>query len=130
MYSVLISGGFPSSSRKKVELYNLGTKTSCFPPDLPEERSGHTSVGGVICGGGSEDSTWNSCIDISSGSWSSDNYQSIRQKFGHESWDIGQSFMLLGGGTWEGDARRTTDIVNKNDGTVVPTNFLLEYDVQ
>ena len=90
--------------------------------DLPEDRSFHTSVDGVICGGYD---TRTSCGDISSGSWSSDAFQNIRPRWGHLSWNVnpGESFLLLGGEAWE--SRTTTDLVYTN-GTVEP-GFSLQY---
>ena len=112
----MISGGYPSY--RKVELYNPITKTSCSLPDLPKYRRGHTSVGGIICGGYR---TATSCIDISSGRWSGTKYEATRVRYHHLVWNInpGESFMLLGG--WYA----TTDIVHYN-GKVEP-GFNLQY---
>ena len=123
---VLISGGNPFTSSRKVELYNLKTKTSCELPDLPESRLSHTSVGGVICGGGYVTAILTSCIDITKGTWSSSYYQPTRTRRYHVSWNInpGESFMLLGGS--DSQNRRTTDIVHIT-GTVAP-GFKLKYD--
>ena len=110
-----------------MELYNILTNTSCKLEDLPYNRTSHTSVDGIICGG-QDTAARTSCIDISSGSWSSDKYQNIRPRYQHKSWNInpGESFLLLGGGE-NTQNRRTTDIVYIN-GTVVP-GFDLQYDV-
>ena len=123
---MLISGGYPSSSYRKVELYNLINKTRCNLPDLPANRYGHTSVGGVICGGGGS-AERTSCVDITSGSWSTSKYQSIRERFISVAWNInpGQSFMILGAAYSKSEARSTTDIVYTN-GTVEP-GFDLQY---
>ena len=123
---VLISGGAPSSSYRTVELYNLINKTSCNLPDLPANRYAHTSVGGVICGG-FESAVGRTCVDITSGSWSTSKYQSIRNRYGSVAWNInpGQSFMILGGAYSNSEARSTTDIVYTN-GTVEP-GFDLQY---
>ena len=93
---MLISGGGPSSSYRKVELYNLINKTTCYLPDLTATRFGHTSVGGVICGGGNT-AERTSCTDITSGSWSTTKYQSIRSRAASVTWNInpGHSFMIL-----------------------------------
>ena len=82
----------------------------------------HTSVGGVICGGGST-AEKTSCVDITSGSWSTSKYQSIRNRYASVTWNInpGHSFMILGGTT----DISTTDIVYTN-GTVEP-GFDLQY---
>ena len=103
----------------------MKTKTSCELPDLPADRYGHTSVGGIICGGGHYTATQTSCIDITKGSWSRSKYQPTRPRWGHVSWYInpGESFMLLGGS--DSESRRTTDIVHRN-GTVTP-GFNLKY---
>ena len=122
---VLISGStdYKLSSSKSVELFDLKKRKSCELPNLPQKTKQHTSVGGVICGGGY---TRTSCVDINSGSWSSDKYQPIRPRYGHVSWNIspGESFMVLGG--YNGSRNTlTTDIVYTN-GTVVP-GFELKY---
>ena len=104
----------------KVELFHAQQKVSCALPDLPENngRSRHTSNRGVICGGhstGSNDGA-TTCLDISSGSWSGSNYQTLNANYtDHSSWNLGlsESFMLLGGGYLS----MTTDIVHSN-GTV------------
>ena len=124
---VLISGGAPSSSYRTVELYNLINKTSCNLPDLPAERRWHTSVGGVICGGGST-AEKTSCVDITSGTWSTTKYQSIRYRYESVAWNInpGHSFMILGGYNRQtSSSDTTTDIVYTN-GTVEP-GFDLQY---
>ena len=124
---VLISGGGTSSSdsyygSRHVELYNPVTNTSCNLPDLPEGRQGHTSVGGVICGGcGHRAPGGRTCVDIYSGSWSSAKYQELKTWACRRLvWNInpGESFMLLG--------RLTTDIVHYNGN--VETGFDLQYD--
>ena len=110
-----------------MELYNLLTKASCKLEDLPHIRKRHTSVDGVICGGSNPGAN-TSCIDISSGSWSSEKYQNIRPRYSHQSWKINPGeFMLLGGGG-NYQNRRTTDIVYRN-GTVVP-GFTLQHDIE
>ena len=125
---VLISGGLETES--KVELYHINEKASCTLPDLPENdgRSRHTSNGGVLCGGqatGSKDSA-TTCSDISSGSWSSSNYQNLNAEYlDHTSWNLGlaESFMLLGGGK----RLQTTDIVHP-DG-IVDIGFTMKYRI-
>ena len=124
---MLISGGGSSSTYRKVELYNLINNTRCNLPDLPANRYLHTSVGGVICGGGAS-SVQTRCIHITSGSWSSSKYQSIRNRYYSVTWNInpGVSFMILGG--YYSSAKRTTDIVYTN-GTV-EQGFDLQYDAK
>ena len=130
---VLISGGYPQHNsggnyhNKKVELFNLINKSSCYLPDMPVQRGYHTSVGGVICGG-YEDAEQRSCIDIASGSWSSSQYQPIEKRSGHVSWNVhpGVSFMLLG--SYDSSNRRTTNVVYKNGTT--DTGFTLPYDAR
>ena len=125
---VLISGGLETES--KVELYHINEKASCTLPDLPENdgRSRHTSNCGVLCGGqatGSKDSA-TTCSDISSGSWSSSNYQNLNAEYlDHTSWNLGlaESFMLLGGG----QRLKTTDIVHP-DG-IVDIGFTMKYRI-
>ena len=102
-------------------MYNPINKTLCDLPDLPVHLFAHNSAGGVICGEQPEKST---CLDISSGSWSSTKYQETRSKRYFQVWNInpGENFMLLGGQ----QNQRTTDIVH-NNGNVEP-GFNLEYD--
>jgi len=119
---VLISGGSGSSAELKVELHNLINNTRCSIVDLPSKRYGHTSVGGVVCGGGA---SVTSCIDMSGGSWSSAKFQSIRSRSYAVTWNFnpGKSFMILGGRSGNSG---TTEIVYTN-GTVEP-GFDLQYD--
>ena len=73
--------------------------------------------------------TEKSCIDITSGSWSTSKYESLSQKrWLSVSWNInpGESFMILGGVVQGEPSLRTTDIVHTN-GTVEP-GFDLQYD--
>ena len=120
---VLISGGIGIKPNTKVELFNLITKTTCELEDLPEIRLQHTSVNGDICGGMGVET----CIDISSGSWSSEKFQNITPRLWPISWNInpGESFMILGGDGFS-TSMRSTDIVYTN-GTV-EAGFSLPYE--
>ena len=120
---VLISGAQSSTTAtKKVELFSLESKTSCNLPDLPLDRWSHTSVGGVICGGENTE-VQSTCTDISSGSWSSTNYQPISPRDRHLAWNMepGKFYMLIGGGS------DTSDIVYGN-GTN-EQGFPLQYSI-
>ena len=126
-----LSGG---GKNYKVELYNLITKTSCDLPELsPLNIHHHSSVNGVLCGG-FYSNVRNHCFDVTSETWSSSKYQSIRKRLEHVAWNIdpGKSFMLIGGGWTNGqnmnENARTTDIVHMN-GTV-EQGFDLQYDVK
>ena len=127
----LISGGFPSSTvGRKVELHNLITKDSCSLPDLPAARFRHTSNNGIICGGGAANSEeWKSCIDITTGTWSSINYMTIKPRYAHVSWDIvpRESFILLGGDR-KSNFMNSTSIVYKN-GTI-EEGFSLQFNTK
>ena len=119
--AVLISGGLPDTSKRKVQLFNLKTKTGCDLPDLPADRYKHTSVRGVLCGGGPDQGTRTSCISFNptSKSWSSGKYQPIRPRDDHVSWKWKKdSFILLGGGR-DSENTKTSDIVF-NNGEVKP----------
>jgi len=126
---VLITGGEGVTIEPKVELYHLENKTSCTLPQIPENNGkfGHTSNGGVICGGqatGSLDGA-TTCLDISSGAWSSSNYQALNFRYtDHVSWNIGigESFMLLGGG----DSFTNTEKVHTNNGSAV-VSFTMQF---
>ena len=120
------SAGIPRPSQR-VEIYNPKTNTSCLLPNLPDSRRSHTIVDGVICGG-SDNVARTSCVDMSSGTWSSDKYAEIRNRGGHVSWNLnpGTSFMLLSG--WDNDSKKTTEIVHL-DGRVEP-GFNLQYDIR
>ena len=112
-----------------VEFYNPETNTSCKHKRLPIDRIDHTSVEGVLCGGlGKEAKT--SCVDMSSGKWSSKKYSPIRPRTGHVSWNLnpGESFMLLGGAYYHDESKKSTDVVYLN-GTVEP-GFNLPYETR
>jgi len=59
----LITGGHPSSSRRKAELYNPASGNSCPVQDLQQDRFRHSSCGGLLCGG-SDSSSRQSCERI------------------------------------------------------------------
>ena len=122
---ILVSGGTYTAGMERVELLNLKDKTSCTLPDLPIRRRFHTSVGGVICGGygGGEPGISTTCIDVTSGSWSSENYQNIDAVSGHISWNInpGQSFMIIRNDGNRGQIVHTNGTVE--DGLTFPYEF-------
>ena len=111
-------------------------KAHCTLPRLPKGRYGHTSVGGVLCGGrGRSDFTKTSCISLDPirKKWTETKYQPIRQRVGHVSWnwtnfEFENSFVLLGGSIYSGN-NLNSDVVF-NDGKVVPGEEDLKYPIQ
>ena len=121
------------ATEPKVELYHIANKSSCTLPDIPENNGkwGHTSVGGVICGGqatGSLDGS-TTCLDITSGAWTSSNYQPLISRHAdHVSWNLGldDSFMLLGGSGFPASSNATSIV--KSDGTN-EVGFMMQYSI-
>ena len=61
----IISGGYPSSSERKVELFNPSSGNSCPVQDMQYPRHLHSSCSGLVCGGGDySSSTKRSCEKI------------------------------------------------------------------
>ena len=124
---VLISGGFPSEIQ--VNLYNLQTKETCILSDLPNQRWGHSCVGGVICGGGPHTEQQASCTYWNNGSWNFAGMGYMPSRFGHVTWNInpGESFMVLGA-YWNNEFKRAVSIpVYENISLVKRVDWELQY---
>ena len=119
----LISGGWPESSNKKVELYNPATGNSCRVQDLQQDRRRHSSCGGLICGD-FEPSSWQSCERITGTEVSplpSLTLTDMRRD--HLCWRLpGDKILLLGG-----DSLYTTEIIR---GTSSSASFQLPYKTE
>ena len=111
------------------------TKSGCALPDLPTDRLRHTSADGIICGGGQDEATKTSCVDIKDGEWSSE-YQDIKPRDGHVAWKRGKNSIFVLGGGRESQNTKTMDIVynsGKVDGVQNDpsgTPFTLKYPIQ
>ena len=121
----LISGGFPDSSLKKVELYNPATGNSCRVQDLQKYRKGHSSCGGLICGGPGSSSSWKSCVRITGTEVSPLPSLTLTQKReSHLCWRLPDDKVLLLGGGWE---PTTTEVII---GATSSASFQLPYKTQ
>ena len=139
--AVLISGGKSQRTEKSAELFHLLTKKRCSLPNLPLEKYFHTSVGGVLCGGGKTGKSLTTCIslDPTTKKWSSKKYQRIRIRDKAVSWKwkdvfFKNSFAILGGGSIvpfndKFSSLKNIDVVFDN-GTVVHGFEDLKYSIQ
>jgi len=120
----LISGGWSDSSAKKVELYNPASGNSCPVQDLQQYRLGHSSCGGLLCGGGWYSSSYQSCERITGTEVSPLPSLTLRQRREyHLCWSLpADKVMLLGGGYRP--AANTTEIVS---GSSSSEGFTLPY---
>jgi len=111
----LISGGYPDSSYKKVELFNPSSGNSCPVQDLQEGRYQHSSCAGLVCGG-------RSCEKITGTEVSALPSLTLRQRRQyHICWTLpGDNIMLLGGLS----SPNTTEIVTGSSST---EGFTLPY---
>ena len=87
----------------------------CILPSLPDERRGHTSDEGTLCGG---HSTRTSCITFSSGKWVTSH--ALAEKRYHTSWNNKEEgkIILMGGVEWmEGydSSGRTTETITEGE---------------
>ena len=132
--AVLITGGKNLFNLKKVEMFHLVRKRKCILPDMLEYRHGHTSVGGVICGGGEKKETKTSCISFNptTKSWHRP-YEPISPRIYHVAWnwtnfEFENSFTLLGGGRYSQNIQKTEVVFNS--GKVTPGEEDLKYPIQ
>ena len=123
-----MTGGWTTT--KIAEVYNPESGSICKLPDLPDERTGHSQDGGLLCGGGNINVTKTSCLQWStdSGSWEKSHVFQI-ERIEHSSWTpTSGAGTYLFGGVFGNDATtgRTTEIV-KPDGSYVDSGFKLEH---
>ena len=122
----LITGG--DSSGKKAELYNPASGNSCPVQDLQEDRYGHTSCGGLICGGWGQ--LAQSCERITGTQVSPLPSLSLTEKRTyHLCWSLPGdegNILLLGGEGWDGPDT-TTEIVTATSSSA---SFQLDYSIQ
>ena len=128
MSVVLITGGADGDDRKSSEIYNPFTKTSCYLPQLPDARGGHSQNAGLTCGGAYyAPEGANTCVkwNPASGTWNH-SHTLKRSRTGHVSWATESGVYLLGGNN--PNTRRTSEKVN-DDGSV-EDSFSLKYDTE
>ena len=127
----LISGGYssniyiPDSSFNKVELYNPATGNSCRVQDLQKYRRGHSSCGGLICGGPGSSSSWKSCVRITGTEVSPlPSLTLTEERWVHLCWRLpGDKILLLGGRL----SPTTTEVIS---GTSSSASFQLAYKTE
>ena len=119
---VLITGGYDKV--RSAEIFNPDTKTSCSLPQLPEVRYFNSQDGGLVCGGGSDD-TETSCVKWSpaSGTWTKSHTLRQRRSL-HVSWATASGVYLIGGSA----SPKTSEKV-KLDGSV-EEGFSLKYNTK
>ena len=122
----LISGGFPDSSLKKVELYNPATGNSCRVQDLQQYRGWHSSCGGLLCGGYGSSSSLQSCERITGTEVSPlPSLTLTEERDYHLCWRLpGEEGILLLGGRYP---PTTTEVIS---GTSSSASFQLAYKTE
>lgn len=109
-------GGFGTTNRK-VELYNPASGNSCPLEDLQEDRSHHTSCGGLICGGDTNfGQQFQSCDKIQGTKISSLPNLKLRQmRVNHLCWSLPDGKTLLLGGSLV--AATTTEVISQSSSS-------------
>ena len=116
---ILISGGYGTGTL--VEVYS--PNNHCVLPSLPDERRGHTSDEGTLCGGYYSNST---CITFSSGKWVT-SHALAEVRMGHTSWNNKEEGkIILMGGINGGN---TTEIITEEEKDGVP-GFPMKYETR
>ena len=104
------TGDRKKSSNKKAELYNPSSGSTCPVQDLHEDRRGHSSCGGLICGGGYSSSSLRSCERISGTEVSPLlSLTLLEKRKNHHCWSLPGDRVLLLGGDF---SPNTTEVVN------------------
>ena len=123
--ALMVSGGDPFSTGRKVEVISPSGEVSCSLPDLPLPRVYHTHDGNLLCGGRTTSAErgvgtewkgvlvqeFQNCIKLTSSGWTV-SHNLIYLRVGHSSWAVEDGVILLGGGR----SPNTTEIV-KLDGS-------------
>ena len=112
----MIVGGGPTFSIVEA-LYPDGTYM-CQMPDIPDERSRHTTNGLLTCGG---DKTPDTCITFTDGDWIQ-SHTLLHNRVYHTSWETKLGVVLIGGGSSD----RTSEIVVEGTSTTFE-GFELKY---
>ena len=114
VWQYFIFPGYIISGGSKMELYNPSSGHSCPVQDLQEDRQGHTSCSGLICGGFSFSSR-RSCEEITGTEVSPIPSLTLRQQRGsHLCWSLpGNKIMLLGGEY----SPKTTELVSRTSSS-------------
>ena len=137
---MIISGGYPSSSGLKVEVFNINQNKSCRLDDLPVimrgdyERYHHSQCGHLLCGG-NDFTTYRSCLMLNplTGVFSPTSVTLRERRDDHLCWDVeGENGpVLLMGGDSESDdsndSERSTELVS-SDGLTSSASFNLKYN--
>ena len=108
----MIVGGGPTVSIVEV-LYPDGSYM-CQMPNIPDERSRHTTNGLLTCGG---DKTPDTCITFTGGEWIQ-SHTLLHKRVYHSSWETKQGVVLI--------SERTSEIVVEGTNTTIE-GFALKY---
>ena len=131
---MMVSGGDPTPTGRKVEVISPSGEVFCTLPDLPAARVYHTHDGNLLCGGRTTSadrglgSEWmgvlvqefQDCIQLTSSGWII-SHNLTYPRVSHSSWAVEDGVILLGGGR----SPNTTEIV-KIDGSTEEL-FSLKY---
>ena len=110
--AIIITGGYPSSNYRSVEILRENGSYWCSLPDLPNERYSHVQSGLIACGGGGHSTSSairKSCLTFSSGQWTKSHELQILRYRG-SGWMSPEGLILLGGyGQWYTSEMLTDD---------------------
>ena len=128
---VIVTGGRPEVLvGVSVEVFNPHTNHSCKLRDLPGEvRQHHSQCGGMICGGGDNNSsTRRSCLKLNplTGAFTPTSVRLVEERYDQLCWDVegeGGPTLLIGGAF----SPRSTELVN-SDGSSSSASFTLHHD--
>ena len=128
---MIISGGYPSSSGLKVEVFNINQNKSCRLDDLPndemsdDERYHHSQCGHLLCGG-NDYTTRRSCLMLNplTGVFTPTSVTLREERYDQLCWKVeGETgpTLLMGGY----NSPRSTELVSQ-DGSSSSASFPLE----
>lgn len=105
---ILITGGYGS-----VEIQDwFGDGKHCNIQDLPDERYSHTQNQNIVCGGGPQNETQLSCLELVSGEWKH-SHNLLYPRYGHTSWTTPDGGILLVGGYYSNTTSELLSLVSE-----------------
>ena len=96
-----------------MELLHSDGSPWCSLPDLPESRWDHTQTGLEACGGDhTYPDSYTTCVQFLGGSWTP-SHNLLQERYNHVSWASPSGTVLMGGPSYDGSGKNTTELLDE-----------------